>query len=73
MPPKKRILSSFLSFDVTYVDGSRTSNRKVPMSILGGLDGDEPARAIIEAQDKQIGEASGRPRAEIKSMARSPA
>jgi hypothetical protein len=73
MPPKKRILSSFVSFDVTYVDGSRTSNRKVPMSILGGLDGDEPARAIIEAQDKQIGEASGRPRAEIKSMARSPA
>ena len=62
-----------MSFDVTYVDGSRTSNRKVPMSILGGLDGDEPARAIIEAQDKQIGEASGRPRAEIKSMARSPA
>jgi len=37
------------------------------------LDGDEPARDIIEAQDKQIGEASGRPRAEIKSMARSPA
>ncbi len=73
MPPKKRILSSFVSFDVTYVDGSRTSNRKVPMSILGGLDGDVPARAIIEAQDKQIGEASGRPRAEIKSMARSPA
>ena len=73
MPPKQRILSSFVSFDVTYVDGSRTSNRKVPMSILGGLDGDEPARAIIEAQDKQIGEASGRPRAEIKSMARSPA
>ena len=73
MPPKKRILSSFVSFDVTYVDSSRTSNRKVPMSILGGLDGDEPARAIIEAQDKQIGEASGRPRAEIKSMARSPA
>ncbi len=73
MPPKKRILSSFVSFDVTYVDGSRTSNRKVPMSILGGLDGDEPARAIIEAQDKQIGEASGRPRAEIKSLSRSPA
>jgi len=73
MPPKKRILSSFVSFDVTYVDGSRTSNRKVPMSILGGLDGDEPARAIIEAQDKQIGEASGRPRADIKSLSRSPA
>ena len=73
MPPKKRILSTFVSFDVTYVDGSRTSNRKVPMSILGGLDGDEPARAIIESQDKQIGEASGRPRPEIKSLNRSSA
>jgi len=72
MPPKKRILSTFVSFDVTYADGTRTSNRKVPMSLLGGLDGDEPARAVIEAQDRQIGEASGRMRAEIKSLSRSP-
>ena len=30
--------------------------------MLGGLDGDEPAKAAIEAQDREIGLASGRPR-----------
>ncbi len=57
-------------FDVTYADGSVTSNRKVLSSILGGLDGDEPAKAVIEAQDREIGLASGRPRGEIKTVAR---
>jgi hypothetical protein len=59
-------------FDVVYQDGTRTSNRKVPGADLGGLDGDEPARAFIEAQDRKIGEMSGNPRAPIKSIARSP-
>jgi len=27
-------------FDVVFEDGSRASNRRVPMEILGGLDGD---------------------------------
>jgi hypothetical protein len=44
---------------VTYEDGSMTSNRKVPASELGGLEGDAPARAIIEAQDREIAERSG--------------
>ncbi len=57
-------------FDVTYADGSVTSNRKVSSSILGGLDGDEPAKAVIEAQDREIGLASGRPRGVIKTVAR---
>jgi hypothetical protein len=38
--------------------------------VLGGLDGDEPARALIEAQDQAIGLASGRPRGVIRSLAR---
>jgi hypothetical protein len=58
-------------FDVIYDDGTRTSNRKVPGNDLGGLDGDEPARAFIEAQDRRIAEISGRPRAAIRSIARS--
>ena len=57
-------------FDVAYADGSVTSNRKVSSSILGGLDGDEPAKAVIEAQDREIGLASGRPRGAIKTVAR---
>ncbi len=71
MAPKKRILSSFVAFDVLYEDGSRSSNRKVPSLALAGLDGDEPAKSIIEAQDHEIGLASGRPRAPIKQVSRS--
>ena len=72
MPPKRKILSSFVSFDVTYEDGTRSSNRRVPFTELGGLDGDEPAKTFIEAQDREISVASGRPRADIKSINRTP-
>ncbi len=57
-------------FNVLYEDGTMTSNRKVPSAMLGGLEGDEPARAVIEAQDREIAELSGRPRAPIKSINR---
>jgi hypothetical protein len=60
-------------FDVLYEDGSRASNRRVPAEILGGLDGDDAARAAIEAQDELIAERSGRPRLSIKSLVRSKA
>ena len=73
MAPKKRILSSFVMFDVLYEDGSISSNRKVPAAELTGLDGDMPAQAIIEAQDREIGLASGRPRGKIKQISRTPA
>ena len=59
-------------FDILYEDGTRTSNRKVPGNELGGLEGDEPARIFIEAQDRKISEMSGKPRAPIKSISRSP-
>jgi hypothetical protein len=36
--------SGFVLFDVLYEDGTRTSNRKVPATELGRLDGDAPAR-----------------------------
>jgi hypothetical protein len=38
-----------------------------------GLDGDMPAQTIIEAQDREIGLASGRPRGKIKQIGRTPA
>lgn len=62
----------FVMFDVIYEDGSRTSNRKVPAAELGGLDGDAPARDIIESQDREIAEKSGASRGEIASITRSP-
>jgi hypothetical protein len=57
-------------FDVLYEDGPMTSNRKVPSSVLGGLEGDAPAHAVIEAQDREIAERSGRLRSQIKSISR---
>jgi hypothetical protein len=62
----------FVLFDVAYQDGTRTSNRKVPAAVLGGLDGDKPARTFIEAQDHDIALKSGNPRGPIKTIARSP-
>ena len=48
----------------------RTSNRKVPGSALGGLDEDASARAIIEAQDREIVERSGHSRSRTKAVCR---
>ena len=62
--------AAFVLFNVVYEDGSQTSNRKVSSEILGGLDGDEPARADIEEQYREIAERSGRTRGPIKSIAR---
>jgi len=62
--------SGFVLFDVAYEDGTQTSNRKVPAIDLAGLEGDAPARTIIESQDQKIAEMSGSPRARIKFLAR---
>ncbi|GJE49369.1 MULTISPECIES: hypothetical protein [Methylobacterium] len=62
----------FVLFDIVYTDGSRASNRRVPVEILGGLDGDEPARQLIAEQEEEIARKSGRPGREIESLSRSP-
>lgn len=67
---KRRSLSSFVLFDVTYVDGSRSSNRKVLSSVLESFEGEAAATAVIEAQDREIATASGRSRSDIKSIRR---
>ncbi len=69
---KVRVDTKPVLFDVVYENGERSSNRKVPNSELVGLDGDEPARALIEAQDRKIAEMSGNPRGAIKTIVRSP-
>jgi hypothetical protein len=65
-----RRIEDFILFDVFYEDGTRTSNRKVPGSELGGIDGDLPAKTYIETQDRQIAEISGKPRSSVKSLTR---
>ncbi len=72
MAMRSRAATSFVMFDVVYEDGTKRSNRKVPASALDGLDGDEPARGIVEAQDREIATASGRARSDVKSIVRSP-
>ena len=69
--PGTNAASEWIAFDLLYEDGTRLSNRRVPASALGGLDGDESGRLILEAEDRRIGELSGRPRAKIKTMTRS--
>jgi hypothetical protein len=62
-----RRVEEFILFDVLYEDGTRTSNRKVPGSELGEVDGDLLAKTHIEAQDRQIAVISGKPRTPIKT------
>jgi hypothetical protein len=71
MAKKPTARSEFVMFDVVYEDGSQRSNRKVDASLLGGLDGDEPAREAIMEQDRAISEKSGLPPLQIKSIRRS--
>ena len=59
-------------FDVVYADGSQRSNRRVPTTLLGGLeDDDKAARGFLIEQDRDIAEKSGKPAAKIKSITRS--
>jgi hypothetical protein len=62
--------NGFVLFDVVYEDGTQSSNRKVPTTLLGGLDGDSPARTFVEMQDREIAAVSGRPRGRIKLISR---
>lgn len=60
----------FAFFNVVYEDNSQKSNRRVPTALLGGLDGDEPAKEFLVAQDREIAEKSGRPPLKIVSVTR---
>jgi hypothetical protein len=71
MARKPASRAEFTLFDVVYEDGSQRSNRRVPSHVLGSLDGDAPARAVIEDQDRQIAEKSGTSALVVKSIYRS--
>jgi hypothetical protein len=70
MPRKPGLNSEFIMFDVVYEDGSQRSNRKVPRTLTGGLDGDKPAHEFLIEQDRDIAEKSGRPPLKIKTITR---
>jgi hypothetical protein len=60
----------FVLFDVVFEDGSRASNQRVPMEILCGLDGDQPARELIEQQGAEIAQKAARPPRATQSLIR---
>ena len=59
MARKPTARTEYVMFNVYYEDGSQRSNRRVPAEILGGIDGDEPARKLIEEQDRGVSGKSG--------------
>jgi hypothetical protein len=71
MARKPASRTEFVMFDVFYEDGSQRSNRRVPSMVLGGIDGDAPARTTIEEQDRVIAEKSGTPALAINRIRRS--
>jgi hypothetical protein len=71
MARKPASRTGFVTFDVFYKDGSQRSNRKVPSSVLGGIDLDAPALAVLEEQDRVIAEKSGNPPMPIERIRRS--
>jgi uncharacterized protein (DUF305 family) len=61
----------FMVFNVNYVDGMVTSNRRVSSDQLDQSFGDsiqDLARTAIENQDNEIAQRSGQRRAKIKSI-----
>ncbi len=72
MARKKATDNTYVLFDIVYEDGTLSSNRKIESAELLGQEGDDPAKWLIEAQDRKIGEMSGNPRGPIKSICRTP-
>ena len=70
MARKPTARTEYVLFNVYYEDGSQRSNRRVPAELLGGIDGDEPARALIAEQDREISEKSGMPALAIQRVIR---
>ena len=66
-------IAGFMTFNVTYEDGSVTSNRRVSNDLLDQSFGEsiqDLARTALEDQDNEIAQRSGRRRAKIKSIIR---
>jgi len=68
--PGTRAGAEFVLFDVLYEDGSQRSNRRVPIAVLRGIEGDAPAADFIAEQDRIIATKSGLPAVAIKSVRR---
>ncbi len=72
MARKKLTDNTYVFFNIVYEDGSLSSNRKIASAELLGPGGDDPAKWLIEAQDRKIAEMSGNSRGPIKTISRTP-
>src|SRR5436305_15229045 len=70
MASKPTARTEYVLFNVYYEDGSQRSNRRVPAELLGGIDGDEPARKLVEEQAREISDTSGTPPLRIQRIVR---
>lgn len=64
---------AYTMFNVTYEDGTITSNRRVPNELLDQSFGDkllDLARTAIQEQDNEIAARSSQRRAKIKTIAK---
>lgn len=68
---KRRTERAVIRFDILYEDGSRASNSKIPAKLLDGHDGDAPALAYFESQERLNSRRSGLPARSIKQLVRS--
>lgn len=67
----KKLEDIFMQFDVVYEDGTKSSRRKVNIAGLAKDEIDDFAMTEIMAQDRKIGEVSGKPRGKVKQLERS--
>jgi hypothetical protein len=68
---QKKLEDSFVFFDITYEDGTKSSRRKINAA---GLEKDEiEAFALTEimTQDRKIAEMGGKNRGQVKDMVKS--
>ena len=70
VPKKPSRKPETVLFNVIYEDGTVSSNRRVPASLLAEFDSKAQIQAFLEQQDREIGERSGRPRASISRVER---
>jgi hypothetical protein len=61
----------FVQFDVTYDDGTKSSRRKINVAGLDKSEFEAFAKTEIMGQDRKIAEMSGKPRGNIRALARS--
>ena len=68
---QKKIEDSFVFFDVTYEDGTRSSRRKINAAGLEKSEIEAFALTEIMTQDRKIADMGGKNRGQVKEMVKS--